>query len=204
MESTKEKLLRTASALFAKYGLDGVSTRDLVKASGVSLCSVNYHFGSKEKLYEAVLDSAIDKILSFAAEKQFPLKDAELSAADELNAIIGNMLEFLCSDELSGVQAELLIKEIIQPTAVYAKLYAKVVEPMHKRATALVMRITGLPEPAAILQTHCLMGQVVMFRVHKAALLRRMNRDEYDKALISEIKARILENCALVLGLERR
>lgn len=204
MESTKEKLLRTASALFAKYGLDGVSTRDLVKASGVSLCSVNYHFGSKEKLYEAVLDSAIDKILSFAAEKQFPLKDAELSAVDELDAMIGNMLEFLCSDELSGVQAELLIKEIIQPTAVYAKLYAKVVEPMHKRATALIMRITGQPESDAILQTHCLMGQVVMFRIHKAALLRRMNRDEYDKALIAEIKARILENCDLVLGLERR
>ena len=61
-----------------------------------------------------------------------------------------------------------------------------------------------MPEGDAILQTHCLMGQVVMFRVHKAALLRRMNRDEYGKALIAEIKARIWENCALVLGIGKR
>ena len=62
MTDTKTKLLRSAAKLFAKYGLDGVSTRDLAKRSGVNLCSINYYFGTKQKLYEAVLQDVISYI----------------------------------------------------------------------------------------------------------------------------------------------
>ncbi len=50
MADTKTKLLRSAAKLFAKYGLDGVSTRDLAKRSGVNLCSINY-FSARNKNY---------------------------------------------------------------------------------------------------------------------------------------------------------
>lgn len=60
MKETKEKLLQTATELFAKYGINGVSTRVLAKESGVNLSSINYYFGSKQKLYDAVLESIKD------------------------------------------------------------------------------------------------------------------------------------------------
>ena len=55
MKETKEKLLQTAMELFAKHGIDGVSTRELAIASGVNLCSINYYFGTKQKLYDIIL-----------------------------------------------------------------------------------------------------------------------------------------------------
>ena len=78
MKETREKLLQTAAELFAKRGIDGVSTRDLAKVSGVNLCSINYYFGSKQNLYDAVLECVIEKISNFASSKQIPLQTQNL------------------------------------------------------------------------------------------------------------------------------
>lgn len=199
MKETKEKLLQTAMELFAKHGIDGVSTRDLVKASGVNLCSINYYFGTKQKLYEAILDDVVEKIVSLVTAKQIPLQSQGLSALEEIKAFAGNLLELLCSDTISSVQAELLIKEIISPTTAYNKLYQQVIEPLHKRLTGLVMQMTGISEQEAIIKTHCIMGQVVMFRVHKEALLRRLGTEKYTPELMADIKRQVLTNCEIIL-----
>lgn len=199
MKNTKEKLLQTATELFAKHGIDGVSTRDLVKASGVNLCSINYYFGTKQKLYDAILDEVIEKISSLVTEKQFFLQNKELSAFEELKIILGNMLDIFCSGTISSLQSELLIKEIINPTNTYNRLYSQVIEPVHKRLTNLVMRITGVSEHKAAIQTHCIFGQAVMFKVHKESLLRRLNVQEYNPQLVDEIKKQVLKNCEIIL-----
>ena len=50
MTQTKEKLLASATKMFAEHGFNGVSTRDLVTISMVNLCSINYYFGSIDNL----------------------------------------------------------------------------------------------------------------------------------------------------------
>ena len=199
MKDTKTRLLQTATELFARHGIDGVSTRDLVKASGVNLCSINYYFGTKQKLYDTILNGIIAQIGSFMTARQIPLQTKELSAIEEFDAIICNMLDIFCSNAISSSQSELLIKEIVNPTDAYNKLYTEVIEPMHKRLTDLVMRITGVSEREAIIQTHCIMGEVVMFKLHKEALLRRLGAKDYDAELVDEIKKRAVKNCNIIL-----
>jgi len=183
MKETKEKLLQTATELFAKYGINGVSTRALAKESGVNLSSINYYFGSKQKLYDVVLESIIEKISAFIASKHAPLLEKQLPPNEEFKAFIGNMIDFLCSSAISNAQAELVLKEIIQPTNAYNQFYTRVMEPMHKRLTALVMQATNFKKEEAILQVHCLMGQAVNFKIHKHALLRRLNKKDYTPQL---------------------
>lgn len=199
MKETKEKLLQTATELFSKRGIDGVSTRDLAKASGVNLCSINYYFGTKQKLYEAILENVVEKIVSLVTDRQISLQNQGLSALEEIKAFAGNLLDLLCSDTISSIQAELLIKEIINPTAAYDKLYLQVIEPLHKRLTSLVMQLTGVSEQEAIIKTHCIMGQVVMFRIHKEALLRRLGTEKYTPELVAEIRKQVLTNCEVIL-----
>lgn len=199
MKETKEKLLQTATELFSKRGIDGVSTRDLAKASGVNLCSINYYFGTKQKLYEAILENVVEKIVSLVTDRQISLQNQGLSALEEIKAFAGNLLDLLCSDTISSIQAELLIKEIINPTAAYDKLYLQVIEPLHKRLTSLVMQLTGVSEQEAIIKTHCIMGQAVMFRIHKEALLRRLGTEKYTPELVAEIRKQVLTNCEVIL-----
>ena len=199
MKETKEKLLQTAIELFAKHGINGVSTRMLAKESGVNLSSINYYFGGKQKLYDAVLESIVEKISAFIASKRAPLLEAQLPPNEEFKVFIGNLIDFLCSNTISNAQAEIVIKEIIQPSGVYNQLYAQVIEPMHKRLTTLVMQTTTLTEQEAIIQVHCLMGQAVNFKIHKHALLRRLNLSDYTPQLICQIKAQVFKNCDILL-----
>lgn len=53
-KATKQRLLDAAERLVAERGFDGVSLRDITTGAGANVAAVNYHFGSKEQLYEAV------------------------------------------------------------------------------------------------------------------------------------------------------
>jgi AcrR family transcriptional regulator len=50
---TRERLLESAEKLFAEYGYDGTSVRDITADAECNVAAVNYHFGSKEELYQA-------------------------------------------------------------------------------------------------------------------------------------------------------
>ena len=51
---TVDRILTAAARLFAARGLAGVGLREITAEAGVNLAAVNYHFGSKEKLLEAL------------------------------------------------------------------------------------------------------------------------------------------------------
>jgi AcrR family transcriptional regulator len=53
--ATSERILDAAEQLFASRGFFGASLREITGAAGVDLALANYHFGSKEQLFEAVL-----------------------------------------------------------------------------------------------------------------------------------------------------
>ena len=58
--ATKTKILDTAEALFMTHGFEATSLRSITASAGVNLAAVNYHFGSKEELFEAVLTRRLD------------------------------------------------------------------------------------------------------------------------------------------------
>ena len=57
---TKEKILDAAEAMFMEHGFEATSLRAITAAAGVNLAAVNYHFGSKEELFQAVLTRRLD------------------------------------------------------------------------------------------------------------------------------------------------
>ncbi len=61
--STAALLLDAAERLFAERGIDSVSTREIVRASGQSnLSAAHYHFGSREALVAAVIERRLRMI----------------------------------------------------------------------------------------------------------------------------------------------
>ena len=57
---TKSRILDAAELLFMEHGFEATSLRQLTAAAGVNLAAVNYHFGSKEELFQAVLTRRLD------------------------------------------------------------------------------------------------------------------------------------------------
>ena len=59
-DSTKSRILDVAEHLFMEHGFEATSLRSLTSSAGVNLAAVNYHFGSKEELFQAVLTRRLD------------------------------------------------------------------------------------------------------------------------------------------------
>ena len=57
---TKTRILDAAEHLFMEHGFEATSLRSLTAAASVNLAAVNYHFGSKEELFQAVLTRRLD------------------------------------------------------------------------------------------------------------------------------------------------
>jgi AcrR family transcriptional regulator len=70
---TKTRILDVAETLFMEHGFEATSLRQLTTAAGVNLAAVNYHFGTKEELFQAVLTRRLD-----------PMNQQRIGLLDEL------------------------------------------------------------------------------------------------------------------------
>jgi AcrR family transcriptional regulator len=57
---TRTRILDAAEELFMLHGFEGTSMRLLTSRAGVNLAAVNYHFGSKDALIEALFRRKLD------------------------------------------------------------------------------------------------------------------------------------------------
>ena len=51
----REQILEVAEELFAEYGFEGTSVRELAKKAKVNIAMISYYFGSKEQLIKALI-----------------------------------------------------------------------------------------------------------------------------------------------------
>ena len=65
-EETREQILRAASALFARYGYHGTSTRQIADAVGIRQPSIFYHFPSKAAIASTFLELDLEPAIAAA------------------------------------------------------------------------------------------------------------------------------------------
>lgn len=61
--NTKAALVRAATDLFAREGVEAASTRTIAKQAGVNAALIQYHFQNKQGLLETVLEDGVSLLL---------------------------------------------------------------------------------------------------------------------------------------------
>ncbi|NIB41283.1 TetR/AcrR family transcriptional regulator [Pseudomaricurvus alkylphenolicus] len=93
---TIERILGAASALFAERGYTETSLRTITSTANVNLAAVNYHFGSKKALIQAVFARFLTPLadhLEKALDKRIAAKGEEALCVDELiDALFSSLL----------------------------------------------------------------------------------------------------------------
>jgi AcrR family transcriptional regulator len=76
---TRERILEAACQCFARVGFHGTTTRGICDRAGVPLGSLHYHFGGKEALYVAVVESLLKREAELLSviEGELAAEDAE-------------------------------------------------------------------------------------------------------------------------------
>jgi len=83
-----QKILTAAEQEFAERGFDGAGMKALATRAGVSQSLLHYHFGSKDKLYAAVIQSRSTQINT---ERLNQLQAVDQAAPDALEQIFAAM-----------------------------------------------------------------------------------------------------------------
>lgn len=89
---TKARILDVAEELFGESGLDRVSVRDITEEAGVSLAAVNYHFGSKEELIEAVFERRLAPLNAARVAALDGVERLAAGKAPKVEAILGALV----------------------------------------------------------------------------------------------------------------
>ncbi len=189
-DATKEKLLSTSIDVFGRYGFDGASTRKLADAAGVNLQAIPYYFGGKEGLYiaaaehlAAIIGGHVADLRALIQERLARL-DGEGAALSrvEARALLTQMVQRMVGlfvSRQSESWARFIIREQMEPTEAFARVYDNIMGPMIGMAARLVGTILG-DDPASErvrLKTLSFVGSILVFRMAHAALLRQMHWD---------------------------
>src|SRR5262245_1425083 len=142
-KATREKIIKAASRAFAREGYEGAGIRTIVADAGVNQAAINYHFGSKEGLYRAVLQAALRALMSDDGAAESAGKRSRKAA---LRRFVRRQLRPMTArDELSDY-VRIFNWETLKPSPVFRKFMAREAAPFLAAATGLVRRF--LPDRA--------------------------------------------------------
>lgn len=103
---TRDRLIRAGRKLISRKGFEGASVRALTEEAGANLGAVTYHFESKEKLYQAILEDVLGPI----REHLEMLKSMPFSAPQRLEFFIRGMFQHL---QENPDMPRLMVQEIV-------------------------------------------------------------------------------------------
>src|ERR1700754_1858679 len=91
-DTTRDRLLDTAERLFAEHGYQATTMRAVTTEPAANIAAVNYHFGSKQALLEAVVPRARAPVVEQRRARLDAL-GAEPTVEAIVDAIIGPLIE---------------------------------------------------------------------------------------------------------------
>lgn len=173
--ATRERILAAAERLFAQHGYDGTTLRALTRAAGANLAAVNYHFGSKDGLLEAVFRACLEPInrermeLLAAAEDQHP--GAALPVRQLLRMYLAPAIRALAGRH-SGIPS-ILSRLHYEPNPATEQLILAVSLPVVRAYCAAVQRsLPHLDAQRVLLRGHFMIGAMLHLLGHGRALMQ--------------------------------
>lgn len=113
-ENSKQRILETATKLFAQKGFDGTSIREICRIANVNICMISYYWGGKKELYQGIIDDLIEKQTEFAGSYIDLNKDiSELTKKEQIDTllfILDKFVDFFYS-QISKYLMIILLKE---------------------------------------------------------------------------------------------
>ena len=155
---TRTRILDAAEELFMLHGFEGTSMRLLTAKAGVNLAAVNYHFGSKDALIEALFRRRLDPMNEERIAALDRLED--FSAENIIRAFIRPSLRLIEDTKGGGRNfIRLLGRTYTDPAkpirALIGQLYG---ETMERYKSALRRALPDMPADELVWRMHFMFG----------------------------------------------
>ena len=154
--ATRQHLLDTAGQVFAERGFADATSKEICERAGTPMASVNYHFGSREALYEAALVEAHRHVVGL---EELEALTAGLSDPREKLRTVLDRFVGLSTSAGTPWGFMVMLREVLSPSAAIPALIEKAVRPKAAFMLGLIGEVLGLNPKAPAVQ------RAVMFAV---------------------------------------
>lgn len=201
---TRAQLVEAALDVFGRLGYEGATTREIAKAANANLAAIVYHFGGKEALHIAVAEHVVGSILAKIGPEletaNEPAATATPAAAREtFHRLVETMINVLLGSAEAARWARFLVREQMQPTAAFEVIYRFMGGAAATAANAVAAALGRPVDESVRLRVFTLLGQVLIFRLAQAMVLRRMEWTAIGERERSAIKTIVHENVDAIL-----
>jgi len=110
MKDKRQQIMESTLQLFAEKGYEGTSIRDIAEIASVNVAMVNYYFGSKEKLFEKIVEY---KSVTTRLQLDEIAHDKTLTSIKKIEAVIDSFIERLFTHRQFHrlIQQELILNQ---------------------------------------------------------------------------------------------
>jgi len=189
---TRTRILDAAEELFMQHGFEGTSMRQLTSRAGVNLAAVNYHFGSKDALIEAVFRRRLDPMNAARLAELAKLEaGGSLSPESIIRAFVGPSLR-LVEDAKGGGRnfTRLLGRTYTEPSKTLRALIGQMYAPtMERYKAALERALPQMPREELVWRMHFMFGTLAytLAATDTVQLIAGCKpEDRYDARLLEE------------------
>ena len=192
----KERILYEAETLFAERGFYAVTVREITRAACCNLAAVNYHFGNKQNLYMEVFRC----LWKPRAKRVLARFESALGARREMTlaGIVQSMAEAFIKGPLSDEErlrhAQLMIREMANPTEAFEMIVSDVIGPFQHKLVKLIRPFmsSDMSPVALLLHIQSITSMVTHFNFARNPVMRITGR-QYDDQFKDELVDHIVQ-----------
>lgn len=149
-----------AVKLFAENGFGSASVRAIAEAAGVNVASVNYHYGSKAKLFEAAFELCAAPINTERMRQLDALEAATVAPTVEM--IVRAFVDVSITEKGNAPWSQLIARIFVEPETTSKPLLEQVFGPIVKRFVgALQKTLPSLDAAELEWRFHFLIGAML-------------------------------------------
>ncbi len=203
-DSTQQKLLTVACEVFAENGFKNTTVRDICNRAEVNVAAINYHFGNKEKLYEAVWENS-----NRAAVKN-RMDELDLARTDapekRIRLFVKTLLRNILDQNRPEWDFRIVAHEMISPTASFDIIVDRAIRPGFLFLKELVQEMLGEDAPKEKVEKCALsiVGQCLYYRFANPVVRRILPEQTFDEKGLDELADHITEFSLSALKQMRR
>jgi AcrR family transcriptional regulator len=179
-KTTRQGILDSACRIFSEKGYHRATIDDICRSAGANIALVNYYFGDKASLYDAVWKQSFE-----CAVGTYPLDESvgdEAEPREHLYAAVHAILRRMFDEGDAGIFSRLMVQEMACPTLKLSDIADKAIRPQFEHICGILRAFLGEDADEGVV-TRCaigIMGQCIIFATNRPLRSRILGDDDFD------------------------
>lgn len=203
-DKTQQALIHATGELASEEGFNTITTRNIAERSGENIGSIHYHFGGKEKLFEATLLTACQSwtdnpLVEALVDCNLQSKDGQ---AEAMRRTITRVTNLLFDKDIPSWHSR-VIYQVMQTENNLRNIFsATVMDEELEQVGKLLNVIDPTLSEEQRLQHFMLLFTPLFFHAdYRGAILQRLGMEEYSEDYLETLRDNCIRQALLLYGL---